>query len=289
MKFSVIIPTWNRPNELVHCLESFIDLDYSHDAWELIVVNDGGNDSFTEVTAELKQSLPLRLLTINHAGPATARNEGARIAHGGYLAFTDDDCRVTPEWLSRFAQGFAQEDMAALGGHSMTPFVDDPAARAWQHLTNFLYEYMRDIHGNALLLLSNNVAYRRSVFESLGGFDESFPLAAAEDMEMSYRLLAHGYRQIYYPEAKVWHYHRLTPWRLIAQQFRYGRGGYYFRQALRRFPASREIRFHSRKPFSLSLVESLWRAPLPLSIWFLVCIARLAYLCGHGYQTMRAM
>lgn len=106
LKFSVIIPTRDRPSELAMCLKSFTALNYPAGAWELIVVNDGGARSFAAMTRDLKQALPLRLVNTDYAGPAAARNIGTNLARGDYLAFTDDDCYVAPDWLISFAKGF---------------------------------------------------------------------------------------------------------------------------------------------------------------------------------------
>jgi glycosyltransferase involved in cell wall biosynthesis len=285
MKFSVVIPTRNRPAALAGCLHSFTALDYPLGAWELIVVNDGGDSSFTAVSDQLQTALPLRLVTIAAAGPAAARNAGARLASGDYLAFTDDDCRVTPDWLQQFAQGFRQTGLEALGGQTLNPQADKIGMSASQFLIDFLYEYMQDQTGNALLLVSNNVAYRRDVFATVGGFNESFPLAAAEDMEMSYRLVQQGYHQAYYPLAKVWHHHRLTPWGHVRQQFRYGRGAHFFRRAWRRDDL-KCIQPVSEYSFYPALAAAIRRAHLPRRTGLLLVAGQLAYRVGTFYQTV---
>ena len=282
--FSVIVPTYNRPDALRNCLESFTRLDYPAGAWELIVVNDGGETSFTGVAEDLAQSLPLQLLTIPHSGPAAARNAGTRQARGELLAFTDDDCQVTPDWLRVFARGFADGCWHALGGCSQTPFRQNRAELAWQHLTDFLNSFMQDENGNALLLISNNVAYRHDVFCKMGGFNESFPLAAGEDMEFSYRLLLDGSRQRILPEAVVWHYHHLTAWRHLKQQFRYGRGGYHFGQVLAERPSRELGPLYLNEAFIPTLRQSMRRAGLPLSVRGLVLAAQWAYKAGLHYQ-----
>jgi cellulose synthase/poly-beta-1,6-N-acetylglucosamine synthase-like glycosyltransferase len=285
LTFSVVIPTRNRPSILANCLRSFLDLDYPNSQWELIVVNDGGEDSLSAVTPTLKQSLPLRLLTIEHAGPAAARNAGAKLASFAYLAFTDDDCRVNPDWLRCYDEGFRQKKVVALAGETLNPTPRNRAMEASQYLIEFMYDYMKDSIGNNLLLVSNNVAYRRDVFEVAGGFDESFPLAAGEDMELSHRLVAHGYRQYYYPRAKVWHHHTLTHWGHIRQQFRYGRGGQYFLDALQRHRQNGvDIRPQSAKAFYRALARSLKESEQPLSLWILIAVAQIAYQLGQLYQ-----
>lgn len=286
--FTVIIPTYNRPEALRACLESFTRLDYPAGAWELIVVNDGGELSFTAVDEALAAQLPLQLLTVPHAGPAAARNSGAKRATGELLAFTDDDCQVTPDWLRVFAAGFADGRWGALGGYSQTPFLQNKAEQAWQYLTDFLNRFMRDDEGNALLLLSNNAAYRQELFARLGGFNQSFPLAAAEDMELSYRLLLAGGRQRLLPQAVVWHYHHLTGWGYLKQQFRYGRGGHYFGEVLRVRPSARLRPLYLNNAFLPSLGQAMQRDAISRDVRQLVWASQRAYQLGLRYQRLLA-
>ena len=175
LNFSVIVPTYNRPEALAACLDSFLRLDYPDGAWELIVVNDGGTLSFTAVSDTHKNNLPLILITTSNGGPAAARNAGSRVAKGDYLAFTDDDCRVAPNWLTKLVQGFEQTDCDAIAGVTLNPQPGNPGMDASQFLVDFLYQFFQDQAGNTLLLVSNNVAYRRQIFESINGFNEDFP------------------------------------------------------------------------------------------------------------------
>lgn len=290
VEFSIIIPTRNRPEALAHCLTSLTDLDFPEDAWEVIVVDDGGTDSLSAVTAELRQSLPLRPIQIEHAGPAAARNAGARIARGDYLAFTDDDCRVPSGWLKEFVLAFSDDGPpAAVGGRPVTPFADSPAGMGWQYLIDFLFEYMKDEHGNPLLLLSNNVAYRRSAFMSLGGFDESFPLAAGEDLDLSYRMADSGYRQCFHPELCVEHLHPVTAWGHLVQQFRYGCGGYYFRKAQQKLLADNHGSRRHPKSFNRTLFLSLLRSRLPLTGRAMIVAGQITYQLGHYYEIVRVL
>ena len=268
-------------------MESFLALDYPADCWELIVVNDGGDDSFTAVTDQLKAELPLKLINAKHGGPAKARNVGAQQAQNDYLAFTDDDCQIFSDWLNQFVVGFAESDYDALGGRSVTPFEQNIAERAWQHLTDFLYDFMQDDNGNVLLLISNNVAYKRAVFNHVGGFNESFPLAAAEDMEMSFRLLKNGYQQGQFPAAQVWHYHHLTIWGHLKQQFRYGRGGFYFNQLRQKHPNDDLMALYFRRWFYNELKKSYKQKQLPLSSELVSRSAQYAYRFGVSYQSLR--
>lgn len=285
MQFSVVIPTRNRPERLAACLYSFCQLDYPASAWELIVVNDGGDHSFTAVSPQLQQSLPLKLINVPQAGPAAARNRGAAEAAYEYLAFTDDDCRVTADWLHQFAAGFAQTGCDALGGAWCNPQPDKLAMRAAQFLVEFMYDYMRDEGHNHLLLVSNNVVYKRAAFTAVHGFNETFPLAAGEDMELGFRLVAHGYRQGYWPAARVWHHHNLSNWGHVQQQFRYGRGGHFFLQAIaEQAQNGLVIQPGSARNFYMALGESVKQQGEPWSFLALVAVAQAAYRLGQFYQ-----
>ena len=285
MKFSVVIPTRNRPERLAICLRSFQALDYPAGAWELIVVNDGGERSFTAVSNDLTRTLPLQMITIEPSGPAAARNAGAARAKGTYLAFTDDDCRVFPDWLMRFERLFAREQVDGWGG--LPVYIGDGwATQAAQHLTQFLLNYLQNDAGQALLLFSNNLAYRRDVFLTGGGFDDSFPWAAAEDMELCHRMLTRGFKQRFAADVRVWHDHPLTARGHIRQQFRYGRGGYFFAEALKELPLSASNRPKAARSFYGALLRSLRRERLPLPGSALLLLGQAAYRLGRIYQRM---
>lgn len=284
--FSVIIPTRDRPSAFARCLSSFNSLNYAANAWELIVVNDGGMKSFEGIGEEVYEGLPLRIINVKAAGPSKARNIGAKAARGDYLAFVDDDCSVTSAWLRQFESGFRMNNCAGLGGQLLNPSPASVAAATWEHYLEFLIEFFHDENGNALLLPTNNVAYRRDIFEALGGFDETFPLAAAEDLEFGYRLVSRGFRQQYYPAAQVWHYHRTTYAGYLRQQFRYGRGGFYLAQALDKLQYAHQIRRKRvrRWEFYMMLIRLLQRVHAPLGMWGLVCVTPIVYSLGKHYE-----
>ncbi len=285
-QFSVIIPTRNRPQQLANCLMSFTSLVYPIEAWELIVVNDGGDSSFLAVKDELKASLPLQMLTIEQAGPAAARNAGAMVAAGEILAFTDDDCRVTPDWLSSLATGFAETGCEAIAGRTLNPQPHRAGMQASQFLVEFLYRHQRDENGRLLTFVSNNVAIRRCVFEANNGFDTTFPLAAAEDMDLSLRLVCDGHCLAYFSSAQVWHHHQLDAWGHVKQQVRYGRGGYYFVQKKETY---HDVTHVANDSFNRELWLALRQSDLQLKTRILVLFGQLAYRLGMVFERVRRL
>ena len=95
--FSIVIPTYKRPEQLAVCLQACTRLDYPHDRFEIIIVDDG-----SPVPVEVPKNDRSNLVSITclrqlNSGPASARNMGAKHARGDILAFTDDDCIPTPD------------------------------------------------------------------------------------------------------------------------------------------------------------------------------------------------
>ena len=237
--FSVIIPTYNRPERLADCLKAIALLDYPRDLFEVIVVDDGSKTSLDSTIAPLKDKITIKLLRQENAGPAAARNKGAAIAQGEFLAFTDDDCRPSADWLTQFAAGFANEPSAMIGGKTINALDNNPFSTASQKLIDYLYEYYNPAKGKDAFFASNNIAMPAANFKALNGFDVSFPLAAAEDRDFCDRWNL-KYPMLYVPQAQVNHYHKLSLASFWRQHFGYGRGAFCFHQ-LRAQRVAKEI------------------------------------------------
>ena len=229
--FSIIVPTYNHSGELTACLQSVACLDYPRDRFEVIVVDDGSETSPESVVASFQGRLDVTLLTQPHAGPATARNTGAARAKGEFLTFTDDDCAPAPDWLQTLAVRFATAPQHAIGGRTLNELSDNPYSTASQLLIDYLYAYYNSDSNQARFFTTNNLAMPRDRFHNIGGFDTTFPRAAAEDRDLCDRWLQHGYRMIYAPEVLVYHAHALTFRTFWRQHFSYGRGAFRFHQA----------------------------------------------------------
>ena len=227
--FSIVIPTYNRPERLANCLEAIASIDYPRDRFEVIVVDDGSKTPLDSVVEPLKDKLDLKLLRQENAGPAAARNRGAAAAKGEYLAFTDDDCQPTTDWLTQFAASFVNNPQAMLGGKTINALSSNPFSTASQKLIDYLYEYYNPAKGKDAFFASNNIAMPTANFRALNGFDVSFPLAAAEDRDFCDRW-NRSYPMVYVPEAQINHYHELSLASFWKQHFGYGRGAFCFHQ-----------------------------------------------------------
>ena len=118
--FSIIIPTYRRPDALRVCVQALCELDYPRSGFEVIIVDDGGTVPLQPLLEPFADSLRMKILWQPNAGPAAARNSGALQATGDLLAFTDDDCTPASSWLRGFAAAFTATPTALLGdGQSM--------------------------------------------------------------------------------------------------------------------------------------------------------------------------
>jgi len=232
--FSIIIPTYARPQKLSNCLSALSQLDYPSSCFEVIVVDDGSPMSLDQVIALWQSQLTLSLLKQKNQGPSLARNLGANQAKGEFFAFTDDDCSPAPGWLQKLAEQFEKTPNGLIGGRTINGLPDNIYSTTSQLLIDYLYDYYKVEHGKTRqtsFFTSNNLAVSRKIFQEMGGFSEKFLLVAAEDREFCDRALQLGYEMIYVPQACVYHAHHLTLFQFWRQHFHYGCGAIHFNQA----------------------------------------------------------
>ncbi len=254
--FSIIVPTFNRPSPLTHCLQSLERLDYPRDRFEVIVVDDGSESPAKVVVSPFSNRLNVTLIAQTHSGPAIARNEGATHAKGDLLAFTDDDCTPAAEWLKALAVRFNETPDNMIGGRTLNLFLHNPFSTASDLLIRYLYTYYNANPDQARFFASNNLTLSKVAFHQIGGFEKVFPRAGAEDREFCERWLRHGFRMAYAPEALIYHAHRLTLHSFFRQQFNYGRGAFQFHQ----LRARRRLDHFRLEP--LSFYVNMLRYPL---------------------------
>jgi GT2 family glycosyltransferase len=220
VKTAVVVPSYDRPERLSACLEALAKLDPAPE--EIVVVDDGSPAPLAPVCAGFGERV--RCLRQDNRGPAAARNAGVRATGAAFIAFTDDDCRPRPDWLGALLAGQAGDPRRLVGGHVTNALTDNVFAETSQGLCDYLYEYFGAEDGEAPFFTSNNMGCARSTLLDLGGFDESFPLAAAEDRDLGLRWRAAGGALVYAPAAVVDHSHVLDLARFWRQHANYGRG-----------------------------------------------------------------
>lgn len=186
---------------------------------EVIVVDDGSADR--DAVARVVSRHPTARL-IRHessAGPAAARNSGARAARGPVLCFTDDDCMPEPEWAERLSAAVAG-GAAAVAGATLGDGDALSVAAELIALAPTLAEPFAP---------SNNFACEKRLFD-LVPFDASYPSPAGEDRDWCARIADAGFELRSEPSARVWHHQELTLRSFLHRQVGYGEAAYQFRR-----------------------------------------------------------
>jgi len=234
MLVSVIIPTI-RKKSLEKVLPAVLEQEFPRDQYEVLVIEDGTASGVEDLVASFAKDTPsLRYYWKERGGPAGARNYGVSKALGEIVVFLDDDTLPPRNWLSSLVSGFKKYPQAvAVGGFMEAPAAlvrSNPFARFEAYQTHVVYKA-----GTTPVLSgfdcpaggSNNLAYRKNVFEKFGGFDESFPFAAGEDADLKKRITDAGHKFLYLP-IKVEHLQDYTWDRFIRQSLVRGRGAVLF-------------------------------------------------------------
>jgi GT2 family glycosyltransferase len=222
-RFSIVTPTYNRPDRLKRYLEALTRLHYDKDQFEVVLVDDGSDVPTRPVAEGFAGQLNITYLQQNHGGVAKGRHLGAENSRGIYLAFTDDDCVPSPDWLTHLEAALDSTPNAAAGGFTTNALPDNPYSEASQVLITYLYQNFNQDSKQAKFFTANNAALPRDLYFEVGGLDTSWPFCG-EDRDLWERWRAAGHPMVYAPEAVVEHYHDLDIQRFRKQHFNYGRG-----------------------------------------------------------------
>lgn len=203
IELSVVIPTYTRRAILERCLKPLFSQSGVHDAWEIVVVDDGSTDDTADWVAGLEAPCDLRVIRQANQGAGAARNHGANEARGRTLLFVDDDILAEPGLVAAHIRAH-REQAGIVGLGRLTLHLEgrpDPFARYWQIYWDDHYERLaaepdgvayRDCFGG-------NLSIERERFLRIGGFATDLP--RYHDIELGFRLARDGARFVYLPDA----------------------------------------------------------------------------------------
>ncbi len=242
MRFSVIIPVYNRPDELSELLDSLSAQPRTAD-FEVIVVDDGSSEPCRDVAQTHQGLLDISYFFIPNGGPGAARNYGAARAKGEYLIFLDSDTIVPEGYFDAVERGLAATVTDAFGGPDKAhPSFSDTQKAINYSMTSFLTT--GGIRGGKKRIdhfypRSFNMGIRAEAYRRTGGFSN---MRFGEDIDLSLRLIEEGFKTALFADAWVYHKRR-TDFRK------------FFRQVMNSGIA--RINLHKRHPGSLKLVHLL--------------------------------
>jgi glycosyltransferase involved in cell wall biosynthesis len=212
---SIVIPTFNGASRIGNCLDSLVKQATGRNI-EILVVDDGSTDNTADV---IRSYSSVRLIAQANAGPASARNRGALEATGKILLFTDDDCVPMPNWLDAMLEAFQDLDVVGAKGIYRT-HQQSLAARFVQIEYEDKYRMMAGLP-SIDFIDTYSAGFRRDRFLEMAGYDTSFPVACAEDIELSYRMSARGWKMKFVPAAIVYHTHPDTFLRYLKKKYKF--------------------------------------------------------------------
>ena len=226
MKFSLISPTFDRPEEVREFIASAAALAYDRSDFEVLLADGTPKDGLraTVEAASHASGLPVVFLHEDYLPVSDARNLAARQAQGDYLIFLDSDCLLPKDYLQQVADGLAAQDWDAFGGPDAAPADFSPLQKAISFsMTSFWTT--GGIRGGTKRTATYyprgfNMGMKRSVFDAVGGYDIHFK--TGEDIDLSIRIQQAGYRVGLIPEAVVWHKRRSTLPQFFKQVRRFG-------------------------------------------------------------------
>jgi len=228
IRFSVVIPVFNRAQVLARTLEYLSRQHYPTDAFEVVVADDGSQEPVAETVEAYRSCLRLRYVRQENRGRAAACNLGARNARGEVFLFLDSDIWAEPDTLLRHAEHHASHErvgVVTLSRHHPTTRIN-PFMEVKGLFPDLTLRHPQDL--SPLHAIMQCFSVRAADFWAVGGFDEGFQTYGWEDFELAVRLRASGVRLRLEPRPRVWHFHVETLESACAKQRQAGAGAVYF-------------------------------------------------------------
>ena len=291
MKYSIIVPVFNRPDEVDELLGSLCS--QTQKDFEVLIVEDGSQKTCKDVCDKYAGILDLHYYLKENSGPGQSRNYGAERAQGKWLIILDSDVVLPEGYMAAIDSDINHQtsDIAAFGGPDAAHESFTPVQKAISYsMTSFFTT--GGIRGGKAKLdkfypRSFNMGIRRDVYLKLGGFSK---MRFGEDIDFSYRIVEASYQPRLFPEAWVWHKRR-TDFRK------------FFRQVYNSGIA--RINLEKRHPGTLKLVHLLptvftigvilliligafgrimmvYGNPADFRLWYWVVVAALAPILLYG-------
>jgi len=259
MYYSIIIPVYNRPDELDELLHSLCCQVYTN--FEVIVVDDGSTAPCKNIVERYRNKLSVRYFYKSNSGPGPSRNYGARASKGDYLIFLDSDCIVPNQYTATIEQELSENKVDLFGGA-------DKAHDSFTNIQKAINYSMTSalttggIRGNKKSIdrfypRSFNMGVEKKAFESAGGFSD---MRFGEDIDFSLRVLKSGSQSRLFAHSWVYHKRRTDFTKFFKQIFNSG---------------AARINLYKRHPKSLKTVHTF---PALFTAYFFVCLLTSYFL-----------
>ncbi|MDR1226727.1 MAG: glycosyltransferase [Prevotellaceae bacterium] len=223
MKYSIIIPVYNRPDEVEELLESLVN-QTGNFSFEMVIVEDGSTLPCDKVIEQYKGRLSISYHTKPNTGRSDTRNVGMELAKGDYFLFFDSDCVLPPQYFATLDQILSESYSDCFGGPDAAHESFSSVQKAISYaMTSFFTT--GGIRGGKQQLekfkpRTFNMGFSRAVYEKVGGFRDMF----GEDIDLSIRIADAGFSIALYRDAFVYHRRRVSFRKFYKQVRNFGSG-----------------------------------------------------------------
>lgn len=220
VKYSIVIPVFNRPDEVEELLNSLAKQRYRN--FEIVIIEDGSTEPCKNVVDKYSGDLTIRYFFKENTGPGLSRNFGMEKAEGEYIILFDSDCLIPEDYLEKVEEHLAVKPLDAWGGPDAAhPSFSDTQKAIDYAMTSFFTT--GGIRGKASNLdkfqpRSFNMGFKKEIYNKIGGFSNVHP---GEDPEFSYKIMDAGFVTGLIPNAKVFHKRRIDFGKFIKQVYKF--------------------------------------------------------------------
>ena len=254
LNFSIIIPVYNRPQEIEELLESLTQQSYKK-TFEVIVVEDGSTISAKEIVEKYSKNLNLKYYYKQNSGAGLSRNFGMQKASGNYFIIFDSDCIIPSNYLVEVDKTLTSNYTDAFGGADAAHKSFTTIQKAINYsMTSFLTT--GGLRGSKKTIhkfqpRSFNFGISKNAFEKTKGFSE---MKIGEDIDLTFRLWQHNFKTQFIENAFVYHKRRVSFSKFFKQVFSFGKGRPFLNQE---YPKTAKISFWFPTLFILGLLFAL--------------------------------
>lgn len=222
LSFSIIVPVYNRPQEIEELLESLTKQDFKK-AYEVIIIEDGSQDSSEKIVNSYQDKLNLKYFYKDNSGAGASRNYGMQRATGNYFIILDSDVIVPSNYLSAVNKALTENYTDAFGG-------PDAAHESFTNLQKAINYSMTSVLTTGGIRgkkngvgkfqpRSFNLGMSKKAFDKTNGFSR---MKTGEDIDLTFRLWENGFDTQLIEKAFVYHKRRSTLKQFFKQTFSFG-------------------------------------------------------------------
>ena len=210
IKYSIIVPVYNRPEEIKELLETITEQTYKKD-FEVLIIEDGSTISSKEIVDNFKDTINIKYYYKNNSGPGDSRNYGMRVAEGNYFIILDSDCLLPKDYLKNVDDFLQKNYVDCFGGAdaATNSFTDIQKAINYAMTSFFTTGGIRGSRKSIVRFepRSFNMGISKKAFEKTGGYGKIHP---GEDPDLTIRLWKAGFSTAFIEKAFVYHKRRIS-------------------------------------------------------------------------------